>query len=263
MGRIRVLKAAGEYEPFSEGKIRASLKKVGVDKEVAEEIVSQLQNELYGGIPTSEIHSKVLKLLKKQRSPATLEYNLRRAVMQLGPTGYPFERFFAGVLRYLGYRAKTNCEVVGRCIKHEIDIAAEKEGKRCMVECKFHHKKGVRTDSKDALYTYGRFLDVRDSFDEAWLVTNTKVPASVKKYGKCVGLRVTSWDYPPGRSLCAIIEKTGLHPVTALTTISSAQKRDLLEQGIVFCRDLTERKLTLLPKNKQSAVKAEIAWLSN
>lgn len=258
---IKVLKASGEREPFSERKVRVSLKKAGVDKETAEEIVARLPGKLYEGIPTSEIHTKILELLKKRHSPAALGYNLRQAVMQLGPTGYPFERFVAGILTHMGYRAETDQKVRGRCITHEIDIIAEKEDQRCVVECKFHNKRGIRTDVKDALYVYARFLDIRDSFNEPWLVTNTKVTSAVKKYGKCVGLRVMSWNHPPDFSLCSIIEQSGLQPVTALTALSTADKRRLLEQGIVFCRDLTGKRLALLPKSKRIAVEKEIAWL--
>ncbi|PIQ69882.1 ATPase, partial [Candidatus Shapirobacteria bacterium CG11_big_fil_rev_8_21_14_0_20_40_12] len=59
-----------------------------------------------------------------------------------------------------------------------------------------------------------------------------------KDYALCVGMRVTAWDYPQGEGLNELIDKSGLHPVTSLTSLSEQKKRELIERGIVFCKDL-------------------------
>jgi hypothetical protein len=261
MSKISVLKASGEREPFSEKKVKAALKRVSVDKKLADKIVSQVRTELYDGIPTSEIYGKVFSLLRRHRPPKAVRYNIKRALIDLGPSGYPFEKFIAGVLAREGYKTKTNQIIRGRCVSHEIDVVAEEDSRRCMIECKFHNRQGICSDIKDALYVYARFLDVKKSFDECWLVTNTKVSSQVRKYGKCVGLKVISWDYPKKGNLFNIVDRGGLYPVTALDSIGTFHKRRLLESGFVFCRDLDKKALSLLPPKKRSAVGEEIAGL--
>jgi hypothetical protein len=43
-----------------------------------------------------------------------------------------------------------------------------------------------------------------------------------------------------GNGLKDRIDKSGLHPLTALTTITKAEKTKLLDKGIVLCDELQE-----------------------
>lgn len=162
--------------------------------------------------------------------------------MDLGPTGYPFEKFIAAVLQTMGHRVLINQIVQGKCVSHEIDVVSQNKEKY-MIECKFHGIPGGRTDIKVALYTYARFLDVKDkgAFDVPWLMTNTKLTQEVKSYALCMGMRVTAWDYPEGDSLNEMIDKSGLYPITASTILSEEKKLELLGKGVVFTRDLNTK----------------------
>lgn len=235
---INVLKASGGYEPFSEEKVRSSLKRAGADEEVVFKILSQVKGELYDGIPTQKIYTHIFDLLRHEKTPLLSRYNLKEAIMQLGPTGFPFERFVAGILAVNGYKVEVDKNVQGKCVTHEIDVAAEKEGHQAMIECKYHNHPGMKTDIKVALYVYARFLDVQNSFQEGWLVTNTKATIDAYDYAQCVGLKLISWDLPAGESLRDLIEKSGLHPITALESLSHGDKQRFLSQGIVFQKDL-------------------------
>lgn len=246
MGKVvNVIKASGEVEPFSEYHVISSLLRAGASRELAEKIVSQIKPNLYQNIPTFEIYATVMKILKKEQRKIAEVYNLKKAIMDLGPTGYPFEKFAAAVLEASGYKAEVNKTVVGKCVSHEIDIIAVKEAiketikkKKYMVECKFHSTPGVKTDIKVALYTYARFLDIKHrGFDIPWLIANTKLTSEVKTYAACVGMRVTGWDFPEGESLNEMVDKSRLYPVTALVNLSLGEKRSLIDKGIVFCRD--------------------------
>jgi len=237
---INVIKATGKIEPFSGEKVISSLMKAGAARELAEKIVAKIKPDLYPNIPTFEIYSSVMRILKKEQKTVAEKYNLKKAIMDLGPTGYPFEKFIAGILEAHGYRTMVNQVVLGRCVSHEIDIVSQNTQK-FMIECKFHSLAGGRTDMKVALYTYARFLDIKErgGFDVPWLITNTKVTQEVKTYAACVGMKVTAWDYPEGECLNELIDKSGLYPITALTSLSPDEKKGLIERGIVFCRDLT------------------------
>jgi hypothetical protein len=264
---IRVFKRSGEYEPFSEEKVRSSLGRAGADDEVADTIVSRVKTRLYDGISTREIYAHVFALLRELESPVVSRYNLKRAIMDLGPSGFPFERFAAGVLEARGYTVAVGQIVQGKCVDHEIDIIAQKDNRDYMIEAKFHSQPGLRSDIKDALYTYARFLDVeqawveiaghRDHFHQAWLVTNTKVTSKVREYASCVGMRVTSWDYPSGEGLRVLVEESGLLPVTCLQSLSQENKTKLLSEGVVFCWQLLEGDLDLLTREEAKHVRRE------
>ena len=54
-----------------------------------------------------------------------------------------------------------------------------------------------------------------------------------------------SWDYPYDNSLKQRIDKAGLHPLTALTTLTKAEKRKLLDKDIVLCKEVYENSYLL------------------
>lgn len=238
MGKlVNVIKATGEIEPFSEEKVISSLLRAGADQSLAEKIVAKIKPSLYPNIPTFELYSTIMKDLKKERKTVAEKYSLKKAIMDLGPTGYPFEQFVARILTDQGYKTKTNQIIMGKCVSHEVDIVAQND-KKYMVECKFHALPGGRTDIKVALYTYARFLDLKQrGFEATWLITNTKVTQEVKAYALCMGMRVTAWDYPEKESLNEMVDKSGLYPVTALTSFSEEKKKDLIQKGIIYCKD--------------------------
>ena len=251
-----VLKRSGEYEPYSEDKVRSSLQRVGADTEIIDTIVDRVHRDLYDGISTRELYRRVYDLLSELERPMASRYDLKGAIYQLGPSGFPFERFVAGLLQAQGYRVSVGQIVQGKCVDHEVDIVAHRGREHQMIEAKFHNQPGIKSDIKDALYTYARFLDVQEAWvniagheghlHRPWLVTNTKVTSHVKRYARCVGMRVTSWDYPSRSGLRDMVDKTGLHPVTALQSLTAQEKSRLLEEGLLFCRELLERDVPFL-----------------
>jgi len=257
---VEVVKASGEREAFSGKKLEASLVRAGVNPNLAKRVVRKVGAGLYDGIPTDEVLAKVLDLLKEARRPSlAAKYDLKRAVMRLGPSGYPFERFVAGILVHEGFQVSLGEVVRGQCIAHEIDVIAERVGKRFMVECKFHNRSGIKSDSKIALYVHARFLDVRGSgFDQGWLVTNTKVTSDAEAYAKCVGLKVISWNSPRKFSLRFLVEKNGLYPITCLASLRRREKEMFLREGVVFCRDLCGDVLKALPPARRGAISKEV-----
>jgi hypothetical protein len=121
-------------------------------------------------------------------------------------------------------------------------VVAEKNGKRIGIEAKFHNEPGGRTDIKDALYVHARYEDLAKApskparIDEGWLATNTRFTRNAIRYAQCSNLTLLGWDYPRGRGLMHLIEEKRVHPLTALTTLSEAEKRRLMENNIVLCK---------------------------
>ncbi|MBI2450463.1 MAG: restriction endonuclease [Candidatus Nealsonbacteria bacterium] len=251
-----IKKASGEMEPFSEDKLRESLKKAQALPEIINEIVEQIVSGLKDGASTSDIYHRAFSLLRKKHRFAAGRYRLKNAIMELGPTGYPFERFVAEILKSQGFSVEVGKIVQGACVTHELDIIAMKNNRHIMVECKFHNQAGIKSDVKTALYVQARFEDLKkrwqvqpghgEKLHQAWLVTNTKLTSDAIKYANCVGINVIGWSHPPGESLQDLIEESGLHPLTSLTALSLSQKRQLLERGLILCKDILDNK-NLLP----------------
>jgi hypothetical protein len=242
-----IVKANGQTEPFYREKLLNSLIRAGAQKSVAEEMVTHIESELKDGMSTSQIYKHAFFLLRKKTSPVAVRYSLRRAVMDLGPSGFPFEDFIALILKEKGYAVKTGERVFGGCVEHEVDVVAWNENKLIMVEAKFHNELGIKTDLKVALYVKARFDDLKEAkhlygkerdVDEAWLVTNTKFTSTAIHYAGCKGLQLIGWNYPEKDNLHNMINDSGLHPLTCLTTLTGSQKRTLLENRIVLSKDL-------------------------
>ena len=135
---IEIIKASGEKELFSPSKLRASLSKSGADKTVIESILNTVQRELYPGITTREIYNRAYTLLRRDQSVYASKYKLKKAIYELGPTGYPFEKFIGEILRFSGYNVQIGQVVDGFCVSHEVDVLADKGNEVVMIECKFH-----------------------------------------------------------------------------------------------------------------------------
>ncbi len=262
-----IRKASGDEEPFSEEKLRYSLKKAGVVGPVADRIIEHVSREAKEGMRSSDIHRHVINLLKHETKGLAARYNLKRAIMDLGPTGHPFEKFVGELLKTEGYAVQTNVVTQGKCVTHEIDVAGSKDGKRVMVECKFHNQPGTKSDVKTALYVRARFEDVASQFNEAWLVTNTKLTSDAIRFSNCSGMRVIGWNYPHEASLQHLIEAFGLHPITSLVTPTQEEKRRLVGAGITLVRQLREdEKVTAaigISESRAARIKEEAMQLLN
>ena len=78
--------------------------------------------------------------------------------------------------------------------------------------------------------------------DEGWLITNTKFTEKAIRYAECNGVKLIGWNYPEAGNLHDLVEETGVHPITCLTSISEGEKRTLMEQGIVLCESIRSEK---------------------
>lgn len=238
-----VIKATGEIVPFDEIKVLNSIRRAGIPQELQSQVLAHIERKLYDRIPTFEIYHHIIEFLGRSDQPySRARYSLKEALMMLGPSGYPFEDFVAKILEAEGYQTQVRQILIGKCVSHEIDVVAKKDGKTIMVEAKFHNNVGTRSDVHVSLYTKARFDDIKEKhhLDEAWIMTNTKTTIDANDFATCVGMKVISWSYPDNDSLRDLIERANLHPITMLTTISASQKLKLLTDHIVICKDLRD-----------------------
>jgi hypothetical protein len=258
---ISVIKANKTKEPFSEEKVKTSIQRARIPEAIQDEALTHVKSKLYDGISTSEIYQHILEFLDTSSHPYNkAKYSLKESIMMLGPTGYPFEDFIARLLESQGYKTQVRQILSGKCITHEIDILAEKDGKTAAIEAKFHNSPGTRSEVHVALYTKARFDDIkmRNNLHEPWIVTNTKTTTDVNTYAQCVGMKIISWSYPEKQGLRELIEEARLYPVTMLTSLNQNHKLTLLTNHIVLCKDLNDNHqlLDILPLSKEEKEKA-------
>jgi len=247
---ILVTKSNGEKVPFDAGKLREALKHSGARTEQVEEALQLVEKNLYDGISTRKIHQIAYRVLKKRSRHVAGRYRLKKAMLELGPSGYPFEKFVGKLLDAKGYVTQVDQIVQGACITHEVDVVARNDGEQIMVECKYHSDVKRKSDVKVALYIHSRFLDVSNAWQQAetdehisytgMVVTNTRFSDDATQFAECAGLQLVSWDYPNGNSLKDWIDRSGLHPLTSLSLLKKSEKQFLLEKGVVLCSDLKD-----------------------
>lgn len=250
MNNKYIIKATGEREEFDPQKLRNSLINSKANPETAEKIVEKIISELKDETSTKDIYKHAFELLKDAEKPAASRYSLRRAIMEMGPTGFPFEQFIAEILRTKGFETATDFTAKGKCADHEIDIVAWNKEKLIFVEAKFHNELGIKSDLKIALYIKARWDDLADTtfdfgnyqhkLDEGWLITNTKFSESAIKYAECQRMKLIGWNYPIKGNLHDLIEESGLHPITCSNSITPSDKKLLMESGIVSCKQFKE-----------------------
>jgi len=240
---ILITKADGEQEPFVEEKLERSLIRAGATKDIARNITDQIVANLRDGQTTQEIYERAFEMLRAEDTAhIAARYSVKRAILDLGPSGFPFEQFVASILESLGYEdVHTGVALQGKCAPHEVDITARHNNNRTIAELKFHNSLGVKTDLKVALYVKARFDDLRTAhkdINEGWLITNTRFTRNAIRYASCAKLHLLGWNYPHKRGLEALLDEAGVHPITALTTITDEQKREMLDRNIVLCRHI-------------------------
>ncbi len=245
---MNITKASGETEVYRRDKFANSLLKAGVPLDICEKIGRKIEHKLKPGFATEKIHTLTSEYLLKENPVFSARYNLKKAIMELGPAGFLFERYLAALLKEYGYKVKVDQILEGTCISHEIDLVAQRGGQHFFIEAKYHNSRGVKTDVTVALYSYARFLDLKEATEkkeaiqalhEAWLITNTKFTYKAIEYGECKGMKMTGWHYPKTESLEMLIEQKSLYPLTVLPSLSGFARERFAKAGIMFAKDIT------------------------
>jgi hypothetical protein len=191
---ILVAKADGTQEPFDPRKLTQSLERAGAKHDVAEGVLKDIEKELWSGISTQEIYSRAFARLREHRHAVAARYSLKRAVLEFGPSGFPFESFIAQLFVAEGWEAKVDQIIQGHCVDHEVDVVLAKGGETMYVEAKFHNAAGFKTDLKTVLYVKARVDDIGRG--RGLVVTNTRFTSKAVQYSTCAGLELLGWDYP-------------------------------------------------------------------
>jgi len=248
---IKIRKASGEEEFFDISKLESSLHNAGASRSAINKVISGIDNWIYQGITTKQLYSKAFSLLRKTHKSSATRYRLKKALYQMGPSGYPFEAFIGQIFERLKYQCETGIVVDGHCLSHEMDVIATNDHEQLIMECKYHKDQGNHVGVQVPLYVKSRVDDIiqkREHMEaysglrfSAWVVTNTRFSSDAIQYARCSGVHLLAWDFPRGKGLKELIERVEIYPVTILSNLLMKHKALLLQKGIVSCRQLYNR----------------------
>ena len=244
-----VINSRGEKEPFSFGKVYGSARKVGASKELAGKIAEIVGREAYPGIKTFEIFRKVRRMLNREIPKAALRFNLKKAMRELGPTGFPFEKYIGEIFSRQGFKVKLNQNVPGRCLRYEIDFLARKDNLLYIGECKYRNSPEGIVHSDIALSSQARFLDIksgniltRNGYDslqlKSILVTNNRFSKDAIKFSRCAGNELLGWKYPKNEGLEYLIDRQNLYPITTLPSLGRELASVFVARGMMLAEDV-------------------------
>lgn len=248
---VEITKTDGTTEVFDGMKLEWSLRRAGASTATAERIRHTIERSIANGTQTSEIYRRAFTMLRHDARPAAARYSLRRALFEFGPSGHPFEGYVAEMFKKEGWNVEYRRMIAGKCVSHEVDVYASRNGEYLAAELKYHNDPGYKTDVKVALYVKARLDDIWNCdptaakacpVDHGFLITNTKFTRDAVQYAKCTGLNLLGWSYPIEGNLYDRIVATGLYPVTSLTTLKKSEKKLLIEQGVVTCEQVSENR---------------------
>jgi hypothetical protein len=250
--RVNITKYSGEKELFSKEHLKASLRRSGADETTIENVADLVASELYEGISTKEIYNRAFALLKKKKSHFASKYKLKKAILELGPTGFPFEHYVSEIFKHSGYKCEVSKFIDGKCVTHEIDVVAKKNNNTTLIECKFKSEQGGSCDVKIPLYIQARYQDMKHKWNieegdlqPPLIVTNARFTKDAEAYAKCEGLNLMSWDFPAGQALKDRIDQLDLYPITVSTLLTQREKQFLLSRNMILCKQLLGDKFYL------------------
>ena len=67
------------------------------------------------------------KMLKGKSRLSASRYKLKKALMQLGPSGFLFEKLVGKIMEQEGFKTNVGVIVQGNCVQHEVDVIAQKD----------------------------------------------------------------------------------------------------------------------------------------
>ena len=238
--KVLIYKADGRKVQFNEKKILNTCIRAGASKKTAKRILKKVKLKIHRNTTSYDVYKKVLNVISQEKDLKALHqrYQLKNAIMRMGPAGFAFENYVASLLEYYDLQATgIRSKIKGKCATHEIDVIGMREDSKLLIECKYHSKHGVYTGLKESLYTHARFLDMQPRFSGEIIFCNTKVSNHAKKYAKCIRQQIFSWRYPANNSLEKIIEKYNLYPITILN-LSQNELRIFSESNMMIAKDL-------------------------
>ncbi|TRO42271.1 restriction endonuclease [Candidatus Bathyarchaeota archaeon] len=251
---VFVTKADGKKQQFIKEKVIQTCMRMGATRELAKTIAKEIENKSYNGISTSKILQMIFSRLRKHKPIMKYHIDLRRS-LSLMKSAPDFERFIQLLLSEHNYHVSPNQIIQGRCIEHEVDGVAKKDGKTYIVEVKHHYKFHTPTSLDVSRIARAILEDLTEGYnmglnnlkvDNALIVCNTKLSEHAKRYADCRGILHIGWSSGSNRDLQTMIEEKKLYPITFLKGLKTDTRNRLASDGIVMLKQLTQNTISEL-----------------
>lgn len=238
--------------------------RMGASREEAEEIAAGIEENSYNGIETKKILQMIFRRLSRYKPAVKYQICLRRALSLMKPKP-DFERFIQILLREHGYEVTSNQIIQGKCVEHEVDAVAKKNGKMYLVEVKHHYNYHTPTGLDESRIARAVFEDVTEGAElglnslhvcKPMIVCNTKFSVHAKRYADCRGIRRIGWSSPQNHGLQAMIEEKKLYPVQCLEGLNAETVEKLECAGVFLIKQLATGNLEKLEEKTKMPKKA-------
>ncbi|WP_322969553.1 restriction endonuclease [Faecalibacter sp. LW9] len=245
---MKVTKYNGELVDYSPKALKISLTKSGASKEEVEEVFELMSKDIYDGIGTQDLYNLAFESLKRYRNSYAARYSLKKALRDLGPEGYYFEKYIKRLMESVGFQAVNGQTVQGDAVTHEIDVIAQKDEVLYFCECKFRNDIDAKISVTTPMYFMSRMIDVKNRTftyfgktlhpTKGFLVTNAYLTSDSVDWAKHYNIGMISWDYPDQMSLKYLIDNLAIYPVTCLTSLTKEQHKVLMDAGCLLVKDI-------------------------
>jgi Holliday junction resolvase-like predicted endonuclease len=265
---ILVTKSDGSKQAFDKGKVIDTCLRMGATHEVAVGVANRVEQRIYDGIESKRILSMIFRQLGRYHPAVKHHTDLRRALAMMEPKP-DFEEYIRMLLKEQGYQVTSNEIVRGKCVEHEIDSIASKDGKTYIVEVKHHSNHHTLSGLDVDRISRAIFEDITEGFklglnsinvEKAIIVCNVKLSEHAKRYADCRGIEHIGWRYPPDHGIDRMIEEKKLYPITYLKNLDSADMRRLTSGGVLLLKQLVESspeslgQRTRIPRRRLEAI---------
>jgi hypothetical protein len=245
---IFVTKADGSRQLFDKEKVVKTCLRMGASRSIANEVADEVEARVYDGMPTGKVLRLIFRLLRKHTPTIQHFLDLRKG-LSLMDSKPEFERFVQILLAHHGFEVTPNQIIKGRCVGHEVDAIARKEGVTYFVEAKHHSNYHTPTGLDESRIARAVLEDVIEGFelgendlqiDRAMIVTNTRYSEHARRYGKCRDILQIGWSSPKTFALQNMIEEKKLYPLSCIKGLNSEVKMRLASLGIVLMKQLVD-----------------------
>jgi hypothetical protein len=253
---VFVTKADGSRQLFDREKVVKTCLRMGANRRIAFEVADKVETRLYDGIPTKKVLQMIFRLLRKHKPTIRHSLDLRKGLSLMGSKP-EFEKFVQILLAHHGFEVSPNQILRGKCVGHEVDAVARKDGVTYFVEAKHHSNYHTPTGLDESRIARAVLEDVTEGFalgksnlkiDRAMIVTNTRYSEHARRYGKCRNILQIGWSSPKTLALQSMIEEKKLYPLSCIKGLKSEIKIKLVNSGIVLMKQLVEEETSKLAR---------------
>lgn len=243
---VFVTKADGSKQLFDKQKVIRTSMRMGASRQFAFEVAQKVENRVYEGMPTEKVLALIFRFMRKNKPSIVHLFDLRKG-LSLMASKPEFELFVRVLLSHHGFEVSSNQILKGRCVEHEVDAIARKNGVTYFVEAKHHLSYHALTGLDESRIASAVLEDVSEAFqagvndfkiDNALIVTNTRYSEHAIRYGLCKGIMQVGWNYPVNQGLENMIEEKRLHPLSCLRGLNIEDRLRLVDCGLVLIRQL-------------------------